>query len=47
MTTHIHIPYGDITRFCVDNRIRKLSLFGSVLRNDNRMLALALIKDTG
>ncbi|OGQ53468.1 MAG: nucleotidyltransferase [Deltaproteobacteria bacterium RIFCSPLOWO2_02_FULL_53_8] len=31
---HIDIPKDKITEFCRRNHIRKLSLFGSVLRND-------------
>lgn len=30
----IEIPKGEIARFCQRHQIRKLSLFGSVLRND-------------
>lgn len=31
---HITIPYEEIAAFCERNHIRKLSLFGSVLRDD-------------
>ena len=34
MTVHIDIHQDRIDRFCRQNRIRKLSLFGSVLRDD-------------
>jgi len=30
----ISIPKDRITKFCVQNRVRRLSLFGSVLRED-------------
>ena len=30
----IEIPKGEIARFCQRHHIRKLSLFGSVLRDD-------------
>jgi predicted nucleotidyltransferase len=30
----IEIPQGEIARFCQRHHIRKLSLFGSVLRDD-------------
>jgi len=33
---NIHIPADKIAEFCKRNRIRKLSLFGSVLRPDFR-----------
>lgn len=33
---HIDIPMDEIAAFCRQNRIRKLSLFGSVLRDDFR-----------
>jgi len=32
----IEIPEGDVAAFCRRNRIRKLRLFGSVLRSDFR-----------
>ena len=32
----IHMPYEEIEDFCRQNHIRKLSLFGSVLRQDFR-----------
>ncbi len=32
----IAIPYDEIVAFCERNHIRKLSLFGSVLREDFR-----------
>lgn len=31
---HIDIPKDRITHFCVQNQIKRLALFGSVLRND-------------
>ncbi|MFH1738311.1 MAG: nucleotidyltransferase family protein [bacterium] len=34
MTSNLHIPREQIAEFCQRNRIRKISLFGSVLRND-------------
>jgi len=34
MTPKIAIPYDKIAEFCEKNHIRKLSLFGSVLRDD-------------
>ncbi len=34
MRARIDIPEGKIAEFCVQNGIRRLSLFGSVLRND-------------
>jgi hypothetical protein len=34
MTPRIAIPYDKIAEFCKKNHIRKLSLFGSVLRDD-------------
>ena len=34
MTPKIAIPYDKIAEFCKKNHIRKLSLFGSVLRDD-------------
>jgi hypothetical protein len=34
MTPRIAIPYDKIVEFCKKNHIRKLSLFGSVLRDD-------------
>lgn len=34
MPTHIHLDRGRIAEFCRRNRIRRLSLFGSVLRDD-------------
>ncbi|MCC6801684.1 MAG: nucleotidyltransferase domain-containing protein [Anaerolineae bacterium] len=33
---HIRIPYDEIATFCERHHIRKLSLFGSVLRDDFR-----------
>src|ERR1039457_1510419 len=33
---HIQFPPGFVDSFCTRNRIRKLSFFGSVLRNDFR-----------
>lgn len=32
--TNISLPHGEIAAFCRRNHIRKLSLFGSVLRDD-------------
>jgi uncharacterized protein len=35
MTFHsIHIPHHAVAAFCRHHRIRRLSLFGSILRND-------------
>ena len=34
--THFGIPHKKMAEFCKRNHIRKLSLFGSVLRNDFR-----------
>jgi uncharacterized protein len=34
MTPKIAIPYDKIAEYCKKNHIRKLSLFGSVLRDD-------------
>ncbi len=34
MVAHIHIPREKITEFCRRHRIRRLALFGSVLRED-------------
>jgi len=34
MQTRIEIPHDEIEDFCRKHHIRKLSLFGSVLRND-------------
>jgi len=31
---HIHVPEGEIDSFCRRSRIKKLSFFGSVLRDD-------------
>ncbi len=31
---HIHVPEAEIDSFCRRNRIKKLSFFGSVLRDD-------------
>jgi predicted nucleotidyltransferase len=36
MTTKIAIPQDEIAAFCERNHIRKLSLFGSILRDDFR-----------
>lgn len=36
MNKHIEIPKSRITSFCRKHHIRKLSLFGSVLRDDFR-----------
>jgi uncharacterized protein len=36
ITQHITIPYDEIVAFCRRNHIRKLSLFGSALRDDFR-----------
>lgn len=36
MVRHIDIPTDTIAEFCRRNHIRKLSLFGSVLRDDFR-----------
>lgn len=36
MPTNIDIPYDQIAEFCQKHHIRKLSLFGSVLRTDFR-----------
>ena len=33
---HITLPHAEIARFCQQHHIRKLSLFGSVLRDDFR-----------
>lgn len=33
-TLNIDIPQEEITNFCREHHIRRLSLFGSVLRND-------------
>jgi predicted nucleotidyltransferase len=30
----IHIDQGELASFCAENRIRRLALFGSVLRDD-------------
>lgn len=34
LNTNIALPYEKITEFCERNHVRKLSLFGSVLRED-------------
>lgn len=34
MTAHIDIPQDELAAFCRRNRIRRLALFGSVLRDD-------------
>ncbi len=34
LNQHIRIPHDDIAAFCEHHHIRKLSLFGSVLRED-------------
>ncbi len=34
MSTRIELPKDEIAAFCRRNRIRRLSVFGSVLRND-------------
>ena len=34
MTPRIAIPFDKVAEFCKKNHIRKLSLFGSVLRDD-------------
>ena len=34
MTSRINIPRQEIAEFCCRNNIRKLSLFGSILRDD-------------
>lgn len=34
MSAQIHIPKNEVSDFCRKNRIRRLSLFGSVLRDD-------------
>ena len=36
MNKHLQIPGPQLAEFCRRNRIRKLSLFGSVLREDFR-----------
>ena len=36
MTRHLDIPKDTLADFCRRNRIRRLSLFGSVLRDDFR-----------
>jgi hypothetical protein len=36
MTTSIHIPYEQVAAFCERHHIRRLWLFGSVLRDDFR-----------
>jgi hypothetical protein len=36
MTANIHIPYEQVAAFCERHHIRKLWLFGSVLRDDFR-----------
>ncbi len=36
LNSNITIPYDEIAAFCERNHIRKLSLFGSVLRDDFR-----------
>ena len=36
MSMRIDIPNEEIARFCQRNRIRRLALFGSVLRDDFR-----------
>lgn len=36
MTPHLEIPHGRIADFCREHRIRRLRLFGSVLRDDFR-----------
>jgi uncharacterized protein len=34
MSVNIEIPHAEIAEFCRRNRIRRLALFGSVLRDD-------------
>ena len=36
MSTRIEIPREDVAEFCRRNHIRRLSLFGSVIRDDFR-----------
>jgi hypothetical protein len=36
LNQHLTIPYAEIAAFCQRHHIRKLSLFGSVLRDDFR-----------
>jgi hypothetical protein len=36
MPAHIEVPYDEIAAFCQRHHIRKLALFGSVLRDDFR-----------
>lgn len=36
LNPHLTIPYAEIAAFCERHHIRKLSLFGSVLREDFR-----------
>lgn len=36
LNPHLTIPYAEIAAFCQRHHIRKLSLFGSVLREDFR-----------
>ncbi len=36
MSAQIAVPYDEIATFCLRHRVRKLSLFGSVLRDDFR-----------
>ena len=34
MTARIHVPKGHIAEFCRRNHVRRLALYGSVLRHD-------------
>ena len=34
MSIKIEVPYDNLTEFCSKNRIKRLSFFGSVLRDD-------------
>ena len=36
MPTHVHIPQASLAAFCQRHHIRRLALFGSVLRDDFR-----------
>ena len=34
MTARIHVPYGQIADFCKRRHVKRMALFGSVIRDD-------------
>ena len=35
MTDRIHVPYGQIADFCKGRHVKRMALFGSVIRDDS------------